>query len=210
MAGNERWHINQRHCHHLMLPKPALELPQSLRAAITAICIGRWDLNSFPRSKREMMNLPLQQRSWQGTPEPGVFMELSFRAEQGVINLVKTFSNQTISSPNVHTKNQLSKFQSTVEERLSSVHTIFLGMLHNSSSHYQPWKQLRWKLLRALCSECSRGSVRYLMTQGLQACSTPESALEQALPALWLWYFWILAWTRLLIICFRFFTEIGH
>lgn len=210
MAGNERWHINQRHCHHLMLPKPALELPQSLRAAITAICIGRWDLNSFPRSKREMMNLPLQQRSWQGTPEPGVFMELSFRAEQGVINLVKTFSNQTISSPNVHTKNQLSKFQSTVEESSALCTQYFWECcttpLH-TISHGSNWDE---NYSGHFVLECSRGSVRYLMTQGLQACSTPESALEQALPALWLWYFWILAWTRLLIICFRFFTEIGH
>lgn len=146
MAGNERWHINQRHCHHLMLPKPALELPQSLRAAITTICIGRWDFNSFPGSKREVMNLPLSQRSWRGIPEPGVFMELSFRAEQGVINLVKTFSNQTISSPNVHTKNKLSKFQSTLEERFSPVHTILLGILHTSSSRYQPRKQPRGKI----------------------------------------------------------------
>lgn len=50
-------------------------------------------------------------------------------------------------------KNQLSKFQSTVEKRLSPVHTIFLGMLHTSSSCYQPWKQLRGKLLSALCIE---------------------------------------------------------
>lgn len=153
MAGNERWHINQRRCHHRILLKPALELPQPLRAGSTATCIGRWDFNSFPRSKREVMNLTVQQRSWQGMPEPEVFMELSFRAEQGIINLLKTFSNQTISSPNVPTKNWLSKFQSMAEERFSPVHTIFLGILHTSSSRYQPRKQLRGKLLSALCIE---------------------------------------------------------
>lgn len=55
----------------------------------------------------EVINLTLQQRSWQGIPETEVFMELSFRTEQRVINLLKIFSNQTISSPNVHTKNSL-------------------------------------------------------------------------------------------------------
>lgn len=131
MAGNERWHINQRHCHHLMLPKPALELPQSLRAAITTICIGRWDFNSFPRSEREVMNLPLLQRSWRGIPEPGEFMELSFRAEQGVINLLKTFSSQTISSPNVHTKKTAQQIPEHCGRKVQPcAHNIFGNSAH--------------------------------------------------------------------------------
>lgn len=186
MAGNERWYINQRHCHHLMLPKPALELPQSLRAAITAICIGRWDFNSFPGSKREVMNLTVQQRSWQGIPEPGVFMELSFRAKQGVTNLLKTSSNPTISSPNFHTKNQLSKFQSTVEERFSPVHTIFFGNTAHLLSTLSATEATERKITQCWSVLGVLSVIQW--HRGLQASSTPQSAFKQALC---LWYFWI-------------------
>lgn len=55
----------------------------------------------------EVMDLTLQQRSWHGIPETEVFMELSFRTKQRVINLLKRFSNQTISLLSVNTKNSL-------------------------------------------------------------------------------------------------------
>jgi len=37
-----------------MLLKSALKLSQSFRADMAAICIGSWDYNLFPRSKREV------------------------------------------------------------------------------------------------------------------------------------------------------------
>lgn len=58
----------------------------------------------------EVMNLTRQQRSWHGIPETEIFMELSFRTKQRVINLWKRFPNQTISLPNVNTKNSLANF----------------------------------------------------------------------------------------------------
>lgn len=73
----------------------------------------------------EVMNLTLQQRSWQGIPETKVFMELSFRTKQRVINLLKIFSNQTISSPNVRTKNSLANSIALWKKNLTPIHAIF-------------------------------------------------------------------------------------
>jgi len=71
------------------------------------------------------MNLTLQQRSWQGVPETEVFMELSFRARLRVTHLFKILSNQTISSPNVHTKSSLANSIALWKNDLPPVYTIF-------------------------------------------------------------------------------------
>lgn len=209
MAGNERWHINQRHCHHLMLPKPALELPQSLRAAITAICIGIWDFSSLPRSKREVMNLPLQQRSWRGIPEPGGFMELSFRAEQGVINLVKTFSNQTISSANVRTKKTAQQIPEHCGRNLQPcAHNIFgntAPRLHDIS-HRSNWEE-NYSVHSVL--KCSRGSLCCLMAQGCAGIQHTRVSFRTGTASTAAVVLLNLALTHLLIIGFCFFTEIG-